>query len=253
MRGISTGLQDLDTLTEGLQGADLAIVVTPSSVSPMSLTLRIALHVAMTNLHGVGFLSLDMHKNHIVQRLLAMRTGIDLHRLRTGEITDEERPLVIGTARTLSKARLWIDDRSGPTLPQLRQRARQLAEEHGVALLTIDNLHQIQISAQGTPQRNRLQEVGEIGLSLKRLAQELSIPIVVEAPLPRALVNHHAKRPRSLDTRPDLREQAVDQVLFLSRDLDSGTATERTSRVTIIIAGHRHGAIEEWNHFIQLR
>jgi replicative DNA helicase len=252
MRGISTGLQELDTLTEGLQDADLAIVVTPSSVSPMSLTLRIALHVALTNRHGVGFLSLDMHKHHLVQRLLAMRTGIDLHRLRTGCITDEERPLVIATARTLSKARLWIDDRVGPTLPHLRQRARQLTEEHGVALLTIDNLHQIQVSARGAPQRNRLQEMGEIGRRLKGLAQELSIPVVVEAPLSHAL-EHHARRPRSLDTRPGLREQAVDQVLFLSRDLDFGAATEHTSRIAIMIAGHRHGAVDEWDHFAPLR
>ena len=253
MRGVPTGFQDLDTLTGGLQGADLVIVATPTSGINRSLTLSMAINVATTSPHGVGLMCLDMNKHHVMQRLLAMRTGIDLHRIRTGWITDEERPLVMSAARALSKANLWIDDRAGPTLAQLRQRARQLVEEHGIALLTIDNIHQIQVRAQRTPQRNRLQEVDEIGLSLKELAQELSIPVVVEAPLSRALENHHARRPLSLDTRPGLREQAVDQVLFLSRDHDSGTATERTSIVTIILAGHRHGAVDEWNHFAPLR
>jgi replicative DNA helicase len=251
MRGISTGFQDLDTLTGGLQGADLIIVVTLSSGINRSLLFRMALNVATTNPHGVGLMCLDMNKHHVMQRLLAMRTGIDLHRIRIGWISDVERPLVISAARTLSKAHLWIDDRAGPTLAHLRQRARQLVEEHGVALLAIDNIHQIQVRAHRTPQRNRLQEVGEIGLSLKGLAQEMSIPVVVEAPLPRALENHHAKRPRPLDTRPGLREQAVDHVLFLSRDHDSETAAERTSIITIF--AHRHDIVNEWSHFIQLR
>ena len=253
MRGVPTGFQDLDTLTGGLQGADLVIVATPTSGINRSLLFRMALHVATTSPHGVGLMCLDMHKHHVMQRLLAMRTGIDLHRIRTGWITDVERPLVIGAARALSKAHLWIDDRADPTLAQLRQRARQLVDEHGIALLTIDNIHQIHLSAHRTPQRNRLQGVSEIGLSLKGLAQELSIPVVVEAPLPHALENRHAKGLHRLDARPGSREQAVDQVLFLSRDHDSGTATERTSRITIIIAGRQHGAVDEWNHFVQLR
>src|SRR6266700_3323668 len=103
MRGIPTGLQDLDTLTGGWQGADLVIITTPSSVSQMSLALSMALHVATTDQHWVGLFSLEMHKHHIVQRLLATRTGIDLYRLRTGWITDEERTLLTAAATTLSK------------------------------------------------------------------------------------------------------------------------------------------------------
>ncbi len=89
MRGVPTGFQDLDTVTGGWQGADLIIIATPSATSQVSLALSMALHMATTNQPGVGLFSLDMHKHQVVQRLLAMRTGIDLHRLRVGWVTEE--------------------------------------------------------------------------------------------------------------------------------------------------------------------
>ena len=252
MRDVPTGFQDLDTLTGGLQEADLVIVVTSSSSINSSLLFRMALHVATTNPHGVGLMCLDMNKHHAMQRLLAMHTGIDLHCLRTGWITDVERSQVIDAARTLSKAHLWIDDRAGPTFAHLRQRARQLVEEHGMVLLMIDNIHLLQVNAQRTPERNLLQEMGEIGLGLKGLAQELRIPVVVEAPLSHAIENHHARRSHSLDSRLN-QGQAADQVLFLSRDDDVEATTERSSRISIIIAGRKPGEGDESNHFIQVR
>src|SRR6266571_7331200 len=125
MRGIPTGVQDLDTFIGGWQGADLLIITTPSSVSQMSLALSMALTVATTSKQGVGFLSLDMHKHLIVQQLLAMHTGIHLHRLRTGWITDEERTLLTAAVRSLSKAHLWIDDTADLSPVQLRRRVQQ--------------------------------------------------------------------------------------------------------------------------------
>src|SRR6266567_363560 len=88
--------------------------------SKMSLALSMALHVATTNQRGIGLFSLAMNKQHFIQRLLAMRTGIDLHLIRTGWITEEERTLLTATARTLSKAHLWIDDRADLSLKELR-------------------------------------------------------------------------------------------------------------------------------------
>src|SRR5215469_4992590 len=91
MSGIPTGVQDLNTLIGGWQRTDLVVITTPSSADQMSLALSMALTVATTSKQRVGFFSLDLHKHRLVQQLLAMRTGIDLHRLRTGWITDEER------------------------------------------------------------------------------------------------------------------------------------------------------------------
>ncbi len=247
MRGIPTGVQDLDTLIRGWQGADLIVITTPSSVSQMSLTLSMALHVATSKQHGVGLFSLDMHKHHVVQRLLAMRTGINLHRLRTGWITDEERTLLATTARALSKAHLWIDDTSDLSLVQLQQRAQQLIKMHHIALILVDHPHVIQPSVHGKRHVNRLQELGEIHRSLKALADELNIPVVVIAPIACTLASRHAKSPQHSDPRESALEKAIDHVLFLYRDEPSEFGAESKGVVIgrIMVTKHQHGLVTE--------
>src|SRR6266566_3057084 len=243
MKGIPTGVQDLDTLIGGWQGANLVVITAPSSVSQMSLALSMALHVATTSKQGVGFFSLDMHKHHIVQQLLAMHTGIHLHRLRTGWITDEERTLLTATAMTLSKAHLWIDDTADLSLVQLRQRVQQLVEVHQIALIMVDHPHVILPSVHGKRHENRLQELGEIHRSLKALADELNIPVVVIAPIACTLASRHAKSPQHSDPRESALEKAIDHVLFLYRDEPSAPSSESENVIIgrIMITKHQHG------------
>jgi len=229
MRGVPTGFQDLDIVTGGWQGADLVIITTPSATSKMSLALSMALHVAITNQFGVGLFSLDMHKYHVVQRLLAMQTGIDLYRLRSGWIDDEERTLVATTARTLSKAHLWIDDTADLSLKELQQRARQLVETYRVALIMVDNLHLIQSSVHGNP----IQELGEVHRSLKALADVLNIPVVVFAPIACPVVSRHARRPQRSDQGESTPEEAMNHVLFLYRENLPALPSESTKMVII--------------------
>jgi replicative DNA helicase len=247
MRGLPTGVQDLDTLIGGWQGADLIILTTPSSVSQLSLALSMALTVATTSKHGVGFLSLEMNKYRLVQQLLAMRTGIDVHRLRTGWITDEERTLLTATARTLSKAHLWIDDTPDLSLMLLRQRGRQLVEIHQIALLIVDNLYLIQSSIHATWHTNRLQELGDIHRRLKALADELNIPVVVFAPIACTLASRHAKGPQRSDPRESAPEKAIDHVLFLYRDELSERGVENTHVIIgrIVITNSHQGLATE--------
>jgi len=247
MRGIPTGVQDLDTLIGGWQGADLVVITTPSSVSQMSLALSMALTAATTSRQGVGFLSLDTHKHRLVQLLLAMRTGIDLHHLRTGWITDEEGTLLTVTAKTLLKAHLWIDDTPDLSLVQLRQRARQLVEVHQIALLMVDNLSLIQSSVHGKWHANRLQEIGDIHRGLKALADELNIPVVVFAPIACTLASRHTKIPQCSDSRESALKKAIDHVLFLYRDKLSERGAESTHVIIgrIKITNHQHGLVTE--------
>jgi replicative DNA helicase len=247
MRGIPTGMQDLDTLIGGWQGADLVIITTPSSVSQMSLALSMALTVATTSKHGVGFLSLDTHKHRLVQQLLAMQTGINLHRLRTGWITDEERTLLTATARTLSKAHLWIDDTPDLSLMQLQRRARQLVEIHQIALLMVDNLYLLQSSTHSKWHANRLQELGEIHRGLKALAVELNIPVLVFAPIACTLASQHTKRPQHSDSRESAPGKAIDHVLFLYRGKlsEPGAQSEHVIIGRIKITGYHHGLVTE--------
>jgi replicative DNA helicase len=252
MRGIPTGVQDLDTLIGGLQGTDLVIITTPSSVNPMSLAMSLALHVATTSKQGVGFFSLEMHKHHVVQQLLAMRAGIDVYRIRTGWITDEERALVAATARMLSKAHLWIDDTPDLPLVQLRQRAQQLVEIHRVELIIIDNIHQIQSSAHGKWQSNHLQDVGEKCRHLKALAQELNIPVVVGEPIACALANRHAKGSQRSDPQENSSRKAVSHLLFLNRDVHSDLAVGRNSAITII-AYQENGLVSHLHRYRDMK
>ena len=253
MRGVPTGFQDLNSFMAGLQGTDLVIIATPSSVGKMSLALSMALHVATTNQHGVGLFSLAINKHHVVQQLLAMRTGIDLHRLRVGWITDEERTLVTATAKLLSQAHLWIDDTADLSPVQLRQRARQLVEMHPLALVIVDNLHLIQPSVQGKRYENRVQELGEIHHSLKVLADELNIPVVVFAPIACAVASQHEKRRQSSDQGESSPEKALDHVLFLYRDDLSAQGSESRNIVIgrMMITKQSNGLVTELDLSIQ--
>jgi replicative DNA helicase len=247
MRGIPTGVQDLDTLIGGWRGADLIVITTRSSADQMSLAVSVALNVATTSKQGVGFLSLDMNKHRLVQQLLALYTGIDLHRLRTGWITDEERTHMAASARTLSRAHLWIDDTADLSLVQLRQRAQQFVEIHHIALMMVDHPHVIQPSVHGKWHESRLQEVGEIHRSLKALAHELNIPVVVFAPIACAVASRHTKGPLRSDLRKSAPEKAIDHALFLYRDELSELGAESNNVVIgrIVITKHRHGLVTE--------
>ena len=247
MSGIPTGVQDLNTLIGGWQGKDLVVITTPSSADQMSLALSIALQVATRSKHGVGFLSLDRHKHHLVQHLLAMQTGIDLHRLRTGWISEEERTLLTATARTLSQVHLWIDDTAYLTLVQLRQRVQQLVEVHQIALILVDHPQVMQPSVQGKRHEHCLQELGDIHRRLKALAEELNIPVVVFAPIACALASRYAKRPQHADSRQGTPKKVIDHALFLYRDEPAERAVE-SKRVIIgriVIIKHHHGLVTE--------
>ena len=247
MRGIPTGVQDLDTLIGGWQGADLVVITTPSSVSQTSFSLSMALHVATTNQHRVGLFSLDMNKHRLAQQLLAMYTGIDLHRLRTGWITDEEHERMTAAVRTLSRAHLWIDDTPDLSPMQLRQRAQQLIETHHISLMIVDHPRVIQPSVHGKRLENRLQEVGKIHSSLKALANELNIPVVVFAPIACALASRRAKKPQRSDLRENAPEKVMDHALFLYRDELSECGPESNNVVIgkLVITNHHHGLVTE--------
>ena len=255
MRDIPTGPQDLESFTGGLQGRGLVIIATPSSGIKLSLALSMALHVATTTSHGVGLFSLETNKRYLVQQLLAMRTGIDVYRLQDGWITDEERMLVMATANTLSGAHLWIDDTADLSVEQLRERARQLVERHKIALVMVDNLHLIRSSVHGKQFEDRLQELGEIHHSLKVLADELNIPVVVFVPIARDLASRLSKRHRPSKPSKDSQEKVFDHALFLYHDELSATKTESKHIVIgrMMMTKHHNGLVTELDLSIQWR
>src|SRR6187402_3777191 len=175
--GVPTGFVDLDEMTRGLQGGDLLIVAARPSMGKTSLVLNMAQHVAVQPDHTVGFFSLEMSKESLFLRLLTSEAQIDSHRLMSGAIGQKDYGRISHALETLSAMRLFIDDTATIGVLELRAKARRLqAEQKGLSLLVVDY---IQLMSGRGRFENRTLELGAISRSLKGLAKELNVPVLV--------------------------------------------------------------------------
>jgi replicative DNA helicase len=245
--GFPTGFQKLETFVEALQHSELVILVVPSAMEQASLVHSIALNIATGGRRGVALFSPGMNKHRLTQRLLSMSTGIEVHRLQTGQLSDEERRRVMAKASILSTMSLWIDDTSDLSIKVLRQRVQHLAERHDVALVVVDHVYLLQLSVDGTKDRDLWQEVYEVSRSLKALAHDLRIPIVAVAPLLHDIehrrhgVLQHAGRPDRLSVA------SLEHFLFLRRDEPSSVEPTNSGFIiaTLLITKQQDGRVTE--------
>jgi replicative DNA helicase len=198
--GVPTGFTDLDRLTGGLQRSDLIILAARPSLGKTSLALSMAHNAALRFQQTVAIFSLEMSKEQLVQRLLAMEAGVDQQRLRTGWIDDEEWERIMMATRRLAEAPIWIDDTASISTGEMRSKARRLQAEHGVDLIIVDYLQLMQ-STSGRRNENRVQEISEISRNLKALARELDVPVLALAQLSRAVETRQSKVPQLSDLR----------------------------------------------------
>jgi replicative DNA helicase len=239
--GVPTGFVDLDEMTRGLQPGDLVIIAARPSMGKTSLVLNIAQHVSIQPGHTVGFFSLEMSKESLFIRLLTSEAQIDSHRLMSGAIGQKDYGRISQALETLSVMRLYIDDTAGIGVLEMRAKARRLQAEHGLTLLVVDY---IQLMTGRGRFENRTLELGAISRSLKGLAKELNVPIVVLSQLSRAPESRSDHRPQLSDLRESgALEQDADVVALIYRDdvynkdvnsPDAGTAE-------LIIAKQRNG------------
>ncbi|HEU5422045.1 MAG TPA: replicative DNA helicase, partial [Nitrolancea sp.] len=195
--GVPTGYADLDKLTGGLQRSDLIILAARPSVGKTSLQLGMAHSAAVKHGKSVGIFSLEMSAEQLVQRLLAMETGVDSHRLRLGFIDDTEWDHISRAFGRLAEANIFIDDTPGISVMELRSKARRLLAERGLDLVIVDYL---QLAA-GRRSENRVQEISEISRGLKGLARELNVPVLALSQLSRAVESRADHRPMLSDLR----------------------------------------------------
>ncbi|HEX2912696.1 MAG TPA: replicative DNA helicase [Chloroflexia bacterium] len=239
--GVPSGYTDLDKLTGGFQQSDLIILAARPSVGKTSLALGMAYNVVMKAKRPVGVFSLEMSREQLVQRMLAMETGVDSHRLRTGYIDESEWDRISRAFGHLASAPLYIDDSAGVTIQELRSKARRLHSEYGIELLIIDYL---QLMA-GSKTDNRVQEVSEISRSLKGLARELNIPVICLSQLSRAVENRTSHVPQLSDLRESGSiEQDADIVMFIYREELYNPETEKKNIAEIHVAKHRNGPVD---------
>ncbi len=241
LTGIPTGFADLDTITGGLQRADLIVVAGPPSIGKTGFALSIALHVLLKAHCSVGLFSLEAPKKQVIRRLLSMQANLDQRLLRSLAMEDDDWSLLMEASVNLSEAQLWIDDSANLSTIQLHDTAHVLVECYGVELLIVDYVHLMLSSTQDRRHENRVQEVGEISRSLKALAREFNIPVLALAQVSRAFESRPTKKLQLSDLRDGSLENDADLVLFLSVDEKETTGTAACQSATISIAKHRNG------------
>lgn len=239
--GVPTGFHDLDEVTGGLQPSDLIILAARPGVGKTSLALGMAHNAAMKGKH-VGVFSLEMGREQLVQRLLAVETGVDSQRLRLGYLTDDDWVHVSDAIGRLAGMPIYIDDSAGLSVSELRAKARRLKAEIGVDMLIIDYLQLMQ----GTSRKdgNRVQEVTEISRNIKLMARELNIPVIACAQLSRAVESRTSHVPMLSDLRESGSiEQDADMVMFIHREEMYNDESEKKGIAEIHIAKHRNGPL----------
>lgn len=284
--GLSTGLADLDERLGGLVRGDLVVLAARPGMGKTALATNIAFTAAQRYRAGVdeagrasvedgavvGFFSLEMAGEQLVARLLAERSGIPAHRLRSGSVDARDFEAVVAASTEIASLPLYIDDTPALSIAGLRSRARRLKRTQGLSLLVVDYLQLVRPTA---PHRegNRVQEVSEVTQGLKALAKELDLPVLAVSQLSRAVESREDKRPLLSDLRESGSiEQDADIVMFLYREEyylarqepqpksgedEYGDAfrqrienwqqrMEKKKGITeVIVAKHRHGPVGE--------
>jgi len=246
LRGVTTGFRSLDMKLAGWQKSDLVILAARPSVGKTSMALDFARYAALAGI-PVGFFSLEMSKDQLVDRLLAAHAHVDLWRLRTGkletagEYDDFSR---LGHAMgELSNIPLYIDDHASNSVMGIRTMARRLQADHGLGLIVVDYL---QLMESSRYKDNRVQEVSDISRGLKRLAIELNVPILALSQLSRAVEMRTDQRPKLSDLRESGSiEQDSDVVLFIHRPPFEEGGRPESFDVSLLIEKHRNGPTGE--------
>ena len=243
--GVPTGFTDLDEMTSGLQPSDLIIVAARPSMGKTSLCLNIAQHVGTKTDMTVGIFSLEMSKEQLFLRLLTGEARIDAHRLRGGFLGEKDWGRLSTAIGTLSEAKIFIDDTPSIGVLEMRAKCRRLASEHGLHLVVIDYIQLMQGRGRF---ENRTLEVASISRSLKGLAKELSVPIVVLSQLSRAPEARADHRPQLSDLRESgALEQDADVVAFIYRDDvyqdKNAPPTNEQGVAEIIVGKQRNGPV----------
>jgi replicative DNA helicase len=244
IRGIPTGLSDLDRKIAGLQRSDLVVVAARPSMGKTALMLNMSLDIATKADQGaVLYFSLEMPKEQLVDRLLGAEANVDAWKLRTGEgLGDEDFERISAAMGSLAEAPIYIDDTSGITVSDLRTKARRLHHKDPLAVIMVDYLQLMSGGSRFAHTANRVQEISEISRNLKILARELNVPVVAASQLSRSVESRTPQIPQLADLRESGSiEQDADIVMFLYREEYYNPDTDRQNITDIHIKKHRNG------------
>ena len=243
--GVETGFADLNESTSGWQKGDLIIIAARPSVGKTALALTLTRNAAVDTNVGVAVFSLEMSKMQLAQRLLSAETRVDLHKLRTGRLRDDDWMHLTRNVGRLAQAPIYIDDTPGISVLEARSKSRRLHREHGIGLIIVDYL---QLMSSHVRTQSREQEISNISRGLKGLAKELDVPVIALSQLSRAVESRTDRRPQLSDLRESGSiEQDADVVMFIYRPdiygLKSPDGASLEGIAEIIIGKQRNGPV----------
>lgn len=243
MRGVRTGFKDLDNMLAGLQRSDLIILAARPSMGKTSLALDIARQAAVKHKAVVGFFSLEMAAQQLIDRMVAAEAKVNSWNLRTGRINEQgEWDRIREAYETLGQAPIFISDEPGNNILKMRAVARRLKKEQGLDLIVVDYL-QLMVPTGSRATDSMVQQVTEISRSLKNLAREMDVPVLALSQLSRA-VEQRGGKPRLSDLRDSGSiEQDADVVMFIHRDDKINKESDRPNIAEILIEKHRNGPV----------
>jgi len=237
--GMSTGLQDLDTKINGLNNSDLVLVAARPAMGKSAFALNLAVNVAKKYKKTVAVFNLEMSREQLALRLLASEGFLDMQKLSTGKLSEEEWGKLCMASSALSQTDIRIDDNPLVTVADINAKCRRL---DNLGLVVIDYLQLMTGSGYGKNSDNRVALIGEISRSLKIMAKELNVPVVCLSQLSRAVEGRTDKRPILSDLRESgAIEQDADCVMFLYRDEYYNENTEDKGLAECIVGKNRHG------------
>ena len=239
LTGVPSGFYDLDNLLSGFQNSDFIVLAGRPSMGKTALALNFARNCSVENNCKVGFFSLEMSSQQLVERLITSESKIDSHLVRTGKLPKHEWKKLSEAANVLSDSSIFIDDSADLNIMELRAKARQLKAEKDIDIIFIDY---IQLLHAPNMSESRQQEISYISRSLKALAKELNIPVVALSQLSRAVESRTDHRPIMSDLRESgAIEQDADIVLFVYRKFVYSKNEEDEGLGEIIVSKHRNG------------
>ena len=238
--GIPTGFIDLDYKLSGLQRSDLVLIAARPSMGKTAFVLNIAQHVAFKQNRTVAIFSLEMSKEQLVTRMMAMEAMVDSQSIRTGDLQETDWEKIMESAGTIGRSPLIIDDTPGITIAELRSKCRRYKQTHGLDLIIIDYL---QLMSGGKRSESRQQEISEISRSLKALAREMNAPVIALSQLSRRVEERKPAKPMLSDLRESGSiEQDADVVMFIYRDEYYNEDSEKKGIAEIIVDKQRNGS-----------
>jgi replicative DNA helicase len=238
--GLTTGFADIDRKTSGLQRSDLILIAARPSMGKTAFSINVAQNAAIKTDASVAIFSLEMSKEQLVQRMLSSESHIEIQKIRTGGLTEDEWPKLARAMGPLAQAKIFIDDTPGITVMEMKAKCRRLKMEKGLDLVLIDYL---QLMSGDGRSESRQQEISNISRSLKGLAREMDCPVIALSQLSRAPELRADHRPILSDLRESgAIEQDADIVMFLYRDEYYHDDSEKKNIGEVIIAKQRNGS-----------